>query len=778
MAYQVLARKWRPRNFHEVMGQQHVLQALANALDQGRLHHAYLFSGTRGVGKTTIARILAKCLNCETGITSRPCGQCSACREIDQGNFVDLLEIDAASRTKVEDTRELLDNVQYRPARGRFKIYLIDEVHMLSRHSFNALLKTLEEPPEHVKFLLATTDPQKLPVTILSRCLQFHLKALTREQIVEQLQRVLQAEELPYAPAALSLLAKAAQGSMRDALSLSDQAIAYGNGQLQAETVQQMLGTLDHRQLYSLLSLLATRNGALLMQQVGALAELAPDYDQLHVELASLLHRTAMWQLLGQQTDPTADDAEELQQLAEQIPPEELQLYYQIALNGRKELPLAPDGRSALEMTLLRMLAFAPRSKEQVAVNGQQKALPTNHTSSLTTPVLSKPVVIAPPVVAPIVKESVTEDLAMHAKLLQEQAEIMAQAANQMQSVAEIAQPVNAPQQVQARPVVSAAPVSIQPTLATETQNTGVQDVLRLRNQLRSRRQQAESQPDSYSSMTTSSHAASAAPVYTPKPRVEAAPLSVPAAVVSSPPVVRAVTPSNNLSDDLPPWELPPLDAYQDAFIATDSSSDAPMPTASSPARVRKIDSVQPVAPVVPSNHITASSQPVIDEDDEAIWHSNELLARSADSWAQTVAKLPVGGRVRQLAMQAVITNQQTDNWHLQIRNEARHLAQPRMIQELAEAISASLPQPVNLQVEPVMQLAQACPAEIEQQERVRLLQDAEALLLADPNVQFLQQRFGATLDDGTIQPLKTDITVSIPKEIEVAARRQESESP
>lgn len=760
MAYQVLARKWRPRNFHEVMGQQHVLQALANALDQGRLHHAYLFSGTRGVGKTTIARILAKCLNCETGITSRPCGQCSACREIDQGNFVDLLEIDAASRTKVEDTRELLDNVQYRPARGRFKIYLIDEVHMLSRHSFNALLKTLEEPPEHVKFLLATTDPQKLPVTILSRCLQFHLKALTREQIVEQLQRVLQAEELPYAPAALSLLAKAAQGSMRDALSLSDQAIGYGNGQLQAETVQQMLGTLDHRQLYSLLSLLATRNGALLMQQVGVLAELAPDYDQLHVELASLLHRTAMWQLLGQQTDPAADDAEELQQLAEQIPPEELQLYYQIALNGRKELPLAPDGRSALEMTLLRMLAFAPRAQEQAAVDSQSKASSANIAPSLTAPVLSKPVVIIPPAAAPIAKESVTEDLAMHAKLQQEQAEIMAQAANQMQPVAEIAQPVNAPQQVQARPAEPLTPAAIQPTSPAETQNTGVQDVLRLRNQLRSRRQQAESQPDSYSSTTASSNAASA-PVYAPKPRVEAAPLSVPAAVVPSQSVLRVVTPSNNLSDDLPPWELPPLDAYQDAFIATDSVSDSPIPTTSSPARIRKIDSVQPVAPVVPSNHTAASAQPIIDEDDEAIWHSNELLARSNDLWAQTVAKLPVSGRVRQLAMQAVITNQQPDNWHLQIRNEARHLAQPRMIQELAEAISANLVQPVNLQIEPVMQLTQACPAEIEQQERVRLQQDAEALLLADPNVQFLQQRFGATLDDGTIQPLKTDITAS-----------------
>jgi DNA polymerase III subunit gamma/tau len=761
MAYQVLARKWRPRNFHEVMGQQHVLQALANALDQGRLHHAYLLSGTRGVGKTTIARILAKCLNCETGITSRPCGECSACREIDQGNFVDLLEIDAASRTKVEDTRELLDNVQYRPARGRFKIYLIDEVHMLSRHSFNALLKTLEEPPEHVKFLLATTDPQKLPVTILSRCLQFHLKALTREQIVEQLQRVLQAESLPFSPAALGLLAKAAQGSMRDALSLSDQAIAYGNGELQVETVQQMLGTLDHRQLYSLLSLLATRDGALLMQQVGALAELAPDYDQLHVELASLLHRTAMWQLLGQQTDPTADDTDELQQLAEQIPPEELQLYYQIALNGRKELPLAPDGRSALEMTLLRMLAFAPRSQERAPSHSQQKAIPEIIAPSLTAPVIPRPVVVAPIATTSIVQERVTEDLAMHAKLLQEQAELMAQAEQQMQPVTENIniQPVPVPQKIQEQVVVAPEPAAIQSTSSAETQNTGVQDVLRLRNQLRSRRQQAENQSDSYSSTTASSNVASVAPVYAPKPRIEAASVS-PTKIVSPQSVATSVVEATNLSDDLPPWELPPLDSYQDGFFAADNAPESPMPVAES-ARVRKIDSVQPIVPVVQPNLVPVSAQSVIDEDDEAVWHSNELLARSDDLWAQTVANLPVGGRVRQLAMQGVVTNQQADSWHLQIRNEARHLAQPRMIQELAEAISVTLSQAINLQLEAVALLSKPCPAEIEQHERVRLQKDAEALLLADPNVQFLQQRFGATLDDGTIQPLKTNITVS-----------------
>ncbi len=758
MAYQVLARKWRPRNFHEVMGQQHVLQALSNALDQGRLHHAYLFSGTRGVGKTTIARILAKCLNCETGITSRPCGQCSACREIDQGNFVDLLEIDAASRTKVEDTRDLLDNVQYKPARGRFKIYLIDEVHMLSRHSFNALLKTLEEPPEHVKFLLATTDPQKLPVTILSRCLQFHLKALTREQIVEQLQRVLQAEQLTYEPAALSLLAKAAQGSMRDALSLSDQAIAYGNGLLQAETVQQMLGTLDHRQLYQILSLLAARDGAALMQQIGSLAELAPDYDQLHVELASLLHRTAMWQLLGQQTEPGADDTEELQLLAEQIPPEELQLYYQITLNGRKELPLAPDGRSALEMTLLRMLAFAPRAGSP-AITEQPQLIHRNTApaaSFVATPARPDVIPAAVPVAPPVTASAAVEDLAMQAKLMQEQAELMAQAEQEMQPrPLPVSPPVTeAPAPVAVIPAVApVTPVASGP----EVNNSGVQDIIRLRNQLRSRRQQAENQTESHVTPTV-------IPARIPANRGEVAPLpatEAPAGTVAPQNVQPQVAGNRALSDDLPPWELPPLTAYQDqeAFISpVDSEQDNAAPS----FKQRQSDRFTPSAPpVMQSNPAPVSRLPETDEDDDSVWRSNELLLRSSDQWAQTVAKLPVAGRVRQLAMQAVVTDQQADSWHLQIRNEARHLAQPRMVQELAEAISTILPTAINLQVEPVVQLALPCPAEIEQQERIRLQQEAELLLLSDPNVQFLQQRFGATLDDGSIQPLKTDTTAS-----------------
>ncbi|WP_454860639.1 DNA polymerase III subunit gamma/tau [Rahnella aceris] len=362
MSYQVLARKWRPQTFADVVGQEHVLTALANGLSLGRIHHAYLFSGTRGVGKTTIARLLAKGLNCETGITSTPCGVCDNCREIEQGRFVDLIEIDAASRTKVEDTRELLDNVQYAPARGRFKVYLIDEVHMLSRHSFNALLKTLEEPPAHVKFLLATTDPQKLPVTILSRCLQFHLKALDAEQIRKQLEHVLTQETITTEPRALQLLSRAADGSMRDALSLTDQAIAMGQGAVTTETVAQMLGTLDDEQPLAMLEALVSADGGQMMAQVEQAASRGVDWENLLVETLALLHRIAMVQLLPSVLDNHYAAIEQrLRELARVIPPADVQLYYQTLLIGRKELAYAPDKRMGVEMTLLRALAFHPK---------------------------------------------------------------------------------------------------------------------------------------------------------------------------------------------------------------------------------------------------------------------------------------------------------------------------------------------------------------------------------------------------------------------------------
>ncbi|MEH2919785.1 DNA polymerase III subunit gamma/tau [Samsonia erythrinae] len=362
MSYQVLARKWRPQTFTNVVGQEHVLTALANGLSLGRIHHAYLFSGTRGVGKTTIARLLAKGLNCEQGVTATPCGQCANCREIEQGRFVDLIEIDAASRTKVEDTRDLLDNVQYAPARGRFKVYLIDEVHMLSRHSFNALLKTLEEPPPHVKFLLATTDPQKLPVTILSRCLQFHLKALDVEQIRMHLEQVLQAEGIDSEPRALQLLARAADGSLRDALSLTDQAIAMGQGQVSTASVSQMLGTLDDEQPLAILEALAKGDGAQIMSLLDQAAARGVDWESLLVETQTLLHRIAMIQLLPAALgDDYAAVEGRMRDLARVLPPTDVQLYYQIMLIGRKELPFAPDRRMGVEMTLLRALAFHPR---------------------------------------------------------------------------------------------------------------------------------------------------------------------------------------------------------------------------------------------------------------------------------------------------------------------------------------------------------------------------------------------------------------------------------
>ncbi|EOA2986048.1 TPA: DNA polymerase III subunit gamma/tau [Yersinia enterocolitica] len=363
MSYQVLARKWRPKTFADVVGQEHVLTALANGLSLGRIHHAYLFSGTRGVGKTSIARLLAKGLNCETGITATPCGTCANCLEIEQGRFVDLIEIDAASRTKVEDTRELLDNVQYAPARGRFKVYLIDEVHMLSRHSFNALLKTLEEPPAHVKFLLATTDPQKLPVTILSRCLQFHLKVIDVEVIRAQLEKILLAEQISSDARALQLLARAADGSMRDALSLADQAIAMGDGHVTTATVSQMLGTLDDEQPLAIIEALVSADGARVMAQLEQAASRGVDWENLLVETLSLLHRIAMVQLLPSMLDNHYATIEpRLRELARTLPPTDIQLYYQTLLVGRKELAYAPDRRMGVEMTLLRALAFHPKA--------------------------------------------------------------------------------------------------------------------------------------------------------------------------------------------------------------------------------------------------------------------------------------------------------------------------------------------------------------------------------------------------------------------------------
>lgn len=392
MSYQVLARKWRPKSFETLVGQDHVVRALTNALEQNRLHHAYLFTGTRGVGKTTLARILAKSLNCETGITAKPCGICNACTEIDRGRFVDLIEVDAASNTQVDAMRDLLDNAQYAPTAGRFKVYIIDEVHMLSKSAFNAMLKTLEEPPAHVKFILATTDPQKVPVTVLSRCLQFNLRQMAGTAIIGHLQNILGQENIRYEPTALHLIARAAAGSMRDALSLTDQAIAYGGQTVNESEVRAMLGAIDQSYLFQLLDALLANDGSSLIAQAKAMEARSLSFEAALNDLAQLLHQIAVAQTVP---DSVADDLPErnaLLDLAQKIQPETLQLYYQIALLGRRDIGLAPDEFAGFTMSLLRMLAFTPNATNLKSEDNAQKSTPKLASASLASEIKPQPV--------------------------------------------------------------------------------------------------------------------------------------------------------------------------------------------------------------------------------------------------------------------------------------------------------------------------------------------------------------------------------------------------
>lgn len=817
MGYQVLARKWRPHSFHDVVGQQHVLTALINALDQGRLHHAYLLSGTRGVGKTTIARILAKCLNCEEGVSSTPCGQCDSCREIDQGNFVDLLEIDAASRTKVEDTRELLDNVQYRPARGRYKVYLIDEVHMLSRHSFNALLKTLEEPPPYVKFLLATTDPQKLPITILSRCLQFHLKALTREQIVSQLVRVLDAEAQPYELPALAALAKAADGSMRDALSLTDQALVHGSGHVHLDQVLAMLGTLDHRHLHQILLLLAQLQGPALMAKVNEVAQLGPDFELLHAELASLLHRIALAQLLGGSADPLALDSEQVVALAQTFTAEEIQLYYQIALTGRRELPLAPDGRSGFEMTLLRMLAFSPRKPSDDArltampiamVGGDispSSVIPSTIPSVPAArapdprPGLSQPVLrAAESNVAPLAADAriataeVEEDVATMAAqeaLFAEQQRLQDEAASWQSAPPSAAQFSGASTLIAAPVTGASTPADAGLNQLSSPADGGLNQLLQVRNRLRSQQKESvgSAMPAAGAPATYVPPAARSAPVARPvsEPPVEPSTVSPSRPVALSVDTRPAAAPS--VLDDRPPWETPsqksplqetlapehpawqspPIEAYQDDEGANqlmpmaDESAARDMTSATSKAVSRPssapsmaMDSRNtPRATAVSS----ASALPVAEADaPESLdprWLSNDLLTGCGDPWAELIAASGMGGRLRQLALQAS-RQVEGDSWLLTLPPEHRHLVSEKAIAALVDGFSRHLQQPVQIQIE-VGAPTHATPIQIEQRRYAELLVAAQQDLAQDPHIQFLIQRFGAQLDADSILPLK-----------------------
>ncbi|MBQ4677028.1 DNA polymerase III subunit gamma/tau [Aeromonas hydrophila] len=842
MSYQVLARKWRPHTFEQVVGQHHVLTALTNALDQGRLHHAYLLSGTRGVGKTTIARILAKSLNCEQGISSHPCGVCDTCREIDQGNFVDLLEIDAASRTKVEDTRELLDNVQYRPARGRFKVYLIDEVHMLSRHSFNALLKTLEEPPPYVKFLLATTDPQKLPITILSRCLQFHLKSLDQTQIAKQLEWVLDQEGQPFEPRALLALAKAADGSMRDALSLTDQALAHGNGSVRLDSVLAMLGTLDHRHLHQLLEAVLRQDAPATMAKITEIATLGPDFDQLHAELEGLLHRIAMAQLLPATVQEQGADADALLQLAQAMSPEEVQLCYQIVLGGRKDLPWAPDGRTALEMTCLRMLAFSPRrevlhpasltalppvmgglateARNGTAVPGKpQGAEPAPAASaapeaSSAVAAAAPAATIAPAVMAePAAVERAPDRQDNGAELdplFAEQDELLREAEQMGYEVATLpaasgdlpAEPSVVPpsMSVMAEP----EPIAQADAEAVPSTVSSMQSLLGKRNLLRSR---LRSEP---SAATSAARAAPAKPVAAARPATVIQPAVATPAPAFEPQPERVDGQGQASARPAPQTgydDLPPLDAYEesgsdyeeylsqgfsDAFAsaplperAAEALSPAPLPAAV--ARPQSDDlppwdldgsaprqaSAAPVAAPVAAPREVVASEPApaasvmetIDWDElegdnqpqagevAARLIPSSLLNSCGDPWAELIARTGVGGRLRQLAINSVMS-QQGDKVLLTLKPEQRHLISDRARADLAEIIGPELGQPVQVEVTLGNVPEQETPLEIEHRLYLGVREQVTRDLEQDPNVQFLQQRFGAVLHHDSIEPL------------------------
>lgn len=821
MSYQVLARKWRPHTFEQVVGQQHVLTALTNALDQGRLHHAYLLSGTRGVGKTTIARILAKSLNCEQGISSHPCGVCDTCREIDQGNFVDLLEIDAASRTKVEDTRELLDNVQYRPARGRFKVYLIDEVHMLSRHSFNALLKTLEEPPPYVKFLLATTDPQKLPITILSRCLQFHLKSLDQTQIARQLEWVLDQEGQPFEPRALLALAKAADGSMRDALSLTDQALAHGNGSVRLESVLTMLGTLDHHHLHQLLEAVLRQDAPATMAKITEIATLGPDFDQLHAELEALLHRVAMAQLLPASVQEQGADADALLQLAQAMSPEEVQLCYQIVLGGRKDLPWAPDGRTALEMTCLRMLAFSPRREVLHPANLAAQPLMTGHSGVMAAAresasllpgkpqgAESAPAASAAPQ-APAAPASVleaehvapapkAEEGAVLDPLFAEQDELLREAERMgyeaVVPASPPAEPASAP--LAADDAGQMQQVEVQGEDVTISSTSSMQSLLGKRNLLRSRLR-GEQSAGAAPSRTTPKPLA----VAKPAPGVQAA---VPSTLVAELPVARPD--SQGQAPALGYDDLPPLDAYEESGSDyeeylnqgfSDGFASAPLPEraapAPHPATVTMAPPEQDLPPwdldadvslratapsIAPLSPPVAELQEAVSRPEPAVpvmetidWDALEnddqpeetgevsrlipssLLVNCGDPWAELIARTGVGGRMRQLAINSVMS-QQGELVSLVLKPEQRHLVSDKARADLAEIIGPALGGRVRIEVTLGTDPERETPLEIEHRLYLGVREQVSRDLAADPNVQFLQQRFGAVLHPESIEPL------------------------
>ncbi|EOB6677402.1 DNA polymerase III subunit gamma/tau [Vibrio vulnificus] len=725
MSYLALARKWRPRQFKEVVGQGHVLTALENALEHNRLHHAYLFSGTRGVGKTSIGRLFAKALNCETGITSAPCGQCDTCREIEEGRFVDLLEIDAASRTKVEDTRELLDNVQYKPARGRFKVYLIDEVHMLSRHSFNALLKTLEEPPEYVKFLLATTDPQKLPVTILSRCLQFHLKPITVDAIHQQLDFILAKEGVTAQARALGMIAHAADGSMRDALSLTDQAIALGNGQIETDLVSHMLGTIDTDQAIHLLEAISSKQPQVAMDKIQQLAQNGAEWDGLLQQLATQLHRIAMYQLLPSSLDKAQPDAEKIELLSRALSPQDVQLFYQIALKGREDLSLAPNGRIGMEMIVLRMMAFRPADMSQANIISAQGA---NIASAPATQSAAPQAHTAAAMSAQSSSERVTP-----AERPQAVSHAPSRPASSMNAPSSVApQPVQTemPPQYDAPPMdyadyppmddmppmgygyEDAAASQQEPQLAPqqmpESTSPASGGLTGLRHQLRSQRQGLAQNGGSKKSKAASAEKESVLDRVAQKQATAA-----------------QVSPRQSLAPSEP--EVKEDEPYQ----------------------------WRPSQPVVQSKskELTPTEIKRALEHEKTPEMAEKLVAESLEQseWAKLITQLETAKLVEQLALNSAF-NKDGSTIALTLRSHQQHLNTDKAQKELLSALNETLGETCHLSVEVGDQ--GETPLELRERLYQQKLQQAFDSLENDSNVQFILRRFSAELDRDSVRPV------------------------
>ncbi|EPX4130257.1 DNA polymerase III subunit gamma/tau [Vibrio alginolyticus] len=701
MSYLALARKWRPNQFDQVVGQKHVLTALENALAQNRLHHAYLFSGTRGVGKTSIGRLFAKGLNCETGITATPCGKCDTCREIDEGRFVDLLEIDAASRTKVEDTRELLDNVQYKPARGRFKVYLIDEVHMLSRHSFNALLKTLEEPPEYVKFLLATTDPQKLPVTILSRCLQFHLKPISVDDIHQQLDYILGQEQVSAEPKALGMISHAANGSMRDALSLTDQAIALGNGAVQADIVSHMLGTIDTDQAIHLLESISSKKPQQAMDKIQQLAANGVEWDGLLQQVATQLHRIAMYQALPASLDRAQPDAEKIELLSKALSPQDVQLYYQIALKGREDLTLSPNGRVGLEMIVLRMLAFRPSNNSGanvVSSNCEPASSPAQSTSQ--------------PKAAPA--QTAAAPRAQQPSPAQSSPQVAPQPSSSSQPEYHASGYETVPPQYDMAPPMSENPApqhETPPQQVQESVSTPARGGLSgLRHQLRSQRQGLQ--------QNTPQNGGSK------KPKAASA---QPESVIDR--VAQLHGNSAQVSPNSAPKSTEPQ--VEEAYRWRPSKPvETKVNTKLTPTQLKQ---------ALEHEKTPEMAQKLIDESLE----HNE--------WAKLISLMEIPKLVEQLALNSHYSKEGT-TVSLLLRSSQAHLNTDRAQAELLKALNTVLGEECHMSIE----IGESGETPLELRDRLyqEKLQQALNSLENDPNVQFIERRFAAELDKDSVRPI------------------------